>query len=50
MNHLVYITKADGNKELFEEQKLIDSLERVGGTPEMIEAVVEKSGMRSRTA
>lgn len=44
MNHLVYITKADGSKELFEESKLVESLKRVGGTDEIIERVVENVG------
>ncbi|MEY2664440.1 MAG: hypothetical protein RIT04_248 [Candidatus Parcubacteria bacterium] len=42
MNHLMYITKADGGKELFEEEKLVDSLRRVGGSEELIASVVEK--------
>ena len=41
MNHLVYITKADGKKELFEESKLVESLKRVGGTDEIIDKVIE---------
>jgi transcriptional regulator NrdR family protein len=27
MNHLITVVKADGTKELFEEQKLVDSLQ-----------------------
>lgn len=42
MNHLLYITKADGGRELFEEEKLIESLKRVGGSDEVVDAVVEK--------
>lgn len=42
MNHLLYITKADGSKELFEEQKLVDSLKSIGGGDEVIDAVVAK--------
>jgi hypothetical protein len=38
----MYITKADGGKELFEEEKLVDSLRRVGGSEELIASVVEK--------
>lgn len=48
MNHLVYITKADGSKELFEEGKLIESLKRVGGTDEMIDRIVEAVGKEIR--
>jgi Restriction endonuclease len=44
VNHLIYITKADGGKELFEEDKLVESLERVGGSPEVVDAVIEKVG------
>lgn len=40
MNHLIQITKADGNKELFEEQKLIDSLKNSGGSDEIIEEIL----------
>lgn len=42
MNRLIYITKADGSKELFEEQKLAGSLERVGVNPETIDEIVTK--------
>ncbi len=40
MNHLVNIIKADGTKEIFEEQKLADSLRNVGGNPEIIEKIL----------
>ena len=40
MNHLITITKADGNKELFEEQKLIDSLKNAGGSVEIIDEII----------
>ncbi len=40
MNHLITITKADGTKELFEEQKLADSLLNAGGNPEIVESIV----------
>ena len=42
MNHLVTIAKSDGTKELFEEEKLISSLKRVGAKPEVIEDVVDE--------
>ncbi len=40
MNHLITIRKADGTKELFEEQKLIDSLKNAGGSDEIIEEII----------
>ncbi|MEI7463097.1 MAG: ATP cone domain-containing protein [Candidatus Taylorbacteria bacterium] len=42
MNHVINITKSDGTKELFEEEKLINSLRRVGVKPETIDEVVEE--------
>ncbi len=42
MNHLIYVRKADGTRELFEEQKLIDSLTNVGGSAEVISKIVEQ--------
>ena len=42
MNHLISITKSDGTKEIFEEEKLISSLKRVGAHPEAIEDVVDE--------
>ncbi|MBU6232092.1 restriction endonuclease [Patescibacteria group bacterium] len=42
MNHLVTITKSTGEKELFEEQKLVSSLKRIGAKPEVIEDVVDE--------
>lgn len=42
MNHLVYVTKSDGSRELFEEQKLAGSLERAGASPEMVDDIVEQ--------
>lgn len=42
MNHLIQITKSDGTKQLFEEQKLVESLKRVGASPEVIDEIVEK--------
>lgn len=40
MNHLITITKADGSKELFEEQKLVFSLKNAGGSDEIIEEIL----------
>lgn len=42
MNHLVTITKSDGTKQLFEEEKLVNSLKRIGASSEAIEDVVEQ--------
>ncbi len=44
MNHLINITKSDGTTELFEEEKLINSLKRVGATQEAIDSIVETVG------
>ena len=41
MNHIITITKTDGTKELFEEEKLINSLRRVGVKPEAIDEIVD---------
>jgi hypothetical protein len=41
MNHLITVVKADGTKELFEEQKLVDSLQNAGGSEEIIEKILE---------
>ncbi len=41
MNHLFTVTKSDGTQQLFEEQKLIDSLRRAGATPQAIDDIVE---------
>ena len=40
-NRLIYITKNNGTKELFEEEKLIESLRNSGGSPALIEKVVD---------
>lgn len=40
MNHLMTITKSDGMKQLFEEKKLINSLERVGANHDVIDEVI----------
>ncbi|MEK7095156.1 MAG: ATP cone domain-containing protein [Patescibacteria group bacterium] len=42
MNRLITITKADGTKELFEEQKLADSLLNAGGSQEIVEKIVDQ--------
>lgn len=44
MNHLITITKADGTKELFEEQKLVHSLKNAGGSDEIIEQIIDRIG------
>lgn len=44
MNHLIQITKSDGTRELFEEEKLVSSLKRVGASDEVIEDVIEEIG------
>ena len=42
MNHLISIIKSDGTKQLFEEEKLVTSLKRVGAPQEAIEEIVEE--------
>lgn len=42
MNHLIRITKSDGTTQLFEEEKLVSSLKRVGATPEAIDDIVDE--------
>lgn len=44
MNHLITITKSDGTKQLFEEEKLVSSLKRVGASGEVIDDVTEEIG------
>lgn len=44
MNHLISITKSDGTRQLFEEEKLISSLRRVGASPEAVEDVADEIG------
>lgn len=44
MNHLISITKSDGTKQLFEEEKLVSSLKRVGASAEIVEDVVDEIG------
>jgi hypothetical protein len=48
MNHLISITKSDGTKQLFEEEKLVSSLKRVGASPEAIDDVVDEIGKEIR--
>src|ERR1035437_9731707 len=42
MNRVIYVTKSNGNRELFEENKLIESLRAAGGSKEAIEEIVDK--------
>jgi hypothetical protein len=42
MNHLIHITKADGTTQLFEEDKLVSSLKRVGASSEVIDDIVDE--------
>ena len=42
MNRLIYVTKSNGEKELFEENKLIESLRAAGGSKEAIEEIVDR--------
>jgi len=42
MNHLIYVTKSNGEKELFEENKLIESLKAAGGSKEAIDEIVDR--------
>lgn len=44
MNHLIKITKSDGSTELFEEDKLVNSLKRAGASDEAIDDIVEEIG------
>ena len=41
MNHLITITKADGTKQLFEEEKLVNSLRKVGAPIQVIDEIVD---------
>ena len=41
-NRLTYITKSDGTKEIFEEEKLVESLRHSGGSDAVIAQVVER--------
>ncbi|MFA6404383.1 MAG: ATP cone domain-containing protein [Candidatus Paceibacterota bacterium] len=42
MNHLISITKSDGTTELFEEEKLVNSLRRSGASPEVIDEIINE--------
>jgi len=42
MNHLVNIVKSDGTTELFEEEKLVESLTRVKASPEAIDEITDE--------
>lgn len=42
MNHLIQITKSDGTKQLFEEEKLVNSLTRAGASDQAIDDIVEQ--------
>ncbi len=42
MNRLINVTKSNGEKELFEENKLIESLRAAGGSKEAIEEIVDR--------
>lgn len=41
-NHLVSITKSDGTRQLFEEEKLVGSLKRAGATEQVIDEIVNQ--------
>lgn len=41
-NHLIPITKSDGTTQLFEEEKLVQSLRRVGAAPEVVDDIVDE--------
>ena len=42
MNHLMRITKSDGSTQLFEEEKLVSSLKKVGASPDVIDDIVDE--------
>lgn len=42
MNHLIYITKSDGTKQLFEEEKLVNSLKHAGASDASIEEIISQ--------
>lgn len=42
MNHLMMITKTDGTRQLFEEEKLVESLRHAGAAADAIEDIVEE--------
>ncbi len=41
MNHLITITKSDGTQQLFEEEKLINSLKHAGANDQAIDDILE---------
>jgi len=42
MNHLINITKSDGTTQLFEEEKLVNSLKKSGATVDAVDEVVDE--------
>lgn len=48
MNHLMMITKSDGTRQLFEEEKLVESLKHAGASEDAIEDIVEEVGKEMR--
>ncbi len=42
MNHLITITKSDGTKQLFEEDKLVNSLRHAGASDQAIDDIIEQ--------
>jgi len=48
MNKSITITKSDGTREIFREDKLENSLRRVGASPETVEQIVEEIGKQLR--
>ena len=42
MNHLISITKSDGTKQLFEEEKLVNSLKHAGASDEAIDEIIDQ--------
>jgi hypothetical protein len=41
MNHLISITKSDGTRQLFEEEKLVNSLKHAGASDQSIDEILE---------
>ena len=48
MNHLINIKKSDGTTELFEEEKLVNSLKRVNAPDQAIDEIVDEVETRMR--
>jgi hypothetical protein len=48
MNHVINIVKNDGTRELFEEEKLVNSLRRVGVAPQAIDEIVDEVESKMR--